>query len=145
MSMDVKSERNLAATTQEMSLVTAERRKGNVAYRIAAEFDVLVFDKRAKKVFLVECKQTAGDTFYVDKYDIARGLDMCKKLEPIIGKQVHYRIDMYFPQATSNKRKYIEVSPEDRGFTICCTKGDKNITTKRVQRGKLKKAKLSKV
>jgi len=131
---EAKIERNLKAIRQEQELVKKERAKGNLAWRIAREYDVQVIKKNGT-ILLVDCKYSDNGEFWVDYKDIIKGLDLAVQMRKMLGISVNFLIDMWFSTRQKNNRRYIDISEEDRGWSIKCSKTPQKIMTQRVRRG----------
>ena len=100
---------NEISRRQEEELVVLERRRGNLAWRIAREFDVWVTTK-------------SGEIWLVDMLGL--------------GVPIKDKFDMWFPRTRQlNNRRYIHISESDLGWSIKCIKTPKKIITSRVKRG----------
>jgi hypothetical protein len=131
---EARQERNERATRQEQDLVRMERAKGHLAWRIAREYDVQVI-KKDGTILLVDSKFSDNGIFWVDSKDIIKGLDIAAKMRMMLKVPVNFCIDMWFPRTRQlNNRRYIDVSEEDRGWSIKAWKTSKKIMTERVKR-----------
>jgi hypothetical protein len=131
-----KAYANRLAMRQEENRVKAERAKGNLSWRIAREFDVLVITK-AGKTLLVDCKRSDNCEFIIDGGDIIKLLDLVVDWnikQP--AAEVEARFEMWFSRTRQkNNKRDIEVTEDDRGWSIKCTKTRLKIMTQRVRKG----------
>lgn len=126
---------NQLSTRQEEGLVAKERKRGNLAWRISREYDVLVFSK-AGEVWLVDCKFSGNHEFTIDAGDIEKIEKIAGTMRQWLGITIKVRFDMWFPRTRQkNNRRYIDIDYTDWGWSIKCTKTPKKITTQRVKRG----------
>ncbi len=131
-----KAERNERAVRQEQQLVRRENARGNLAYRIARDIDVQIINKSGE-IILVDCKSSDNGVFYIDSKDIIKGLDIAKRYVSMLchGIIVKFKVDMWFAGTKQrNNRRYIDITEEDRGWSIKCWKTPKKIMTERVKR-----------
>jgi len=146
---ELKVERLEESNRQEQDNTFTERESGNFSWKISREIDVLTFGKGGA-IYLTDCKFTDGDTFYISKSDVDKGLDtaipikkcIAKMLGELIGKPVAWelipvvvRIDMHFRRFKIHNRKYITIPPEARGCSFKITRG-KRIATTIIRKGK---------
>jgi len=130
-----KAERVDNSIRQEQDEVAEQRRRGNLAWRIAREIDTLSFDKDGI-IFITDCKFSDNDIFYIDSNDIAKGLDTAISIQNCVdryGVPVQFRVDMHFRRHRSRNRKYIVITEADRGYSIKVTRA-KRISTQRVSK-----------
>jgi len=131
---DRKAWINKQAQRHEESRVCLERKRRNLAWRIAREFDVLCV--RHGEMWLIDCKRSDNHEFIIDAYDINKLLNLANEWTNRLGIPVQARFDMWFSRTRqANNRRDIIVTEEDRGWSIKCTKTPKKITTKRVKKG----------
>lgn len=135
-----KAERNVESVRQEQAEVAAQRKKHNLAWRIAREIDTICFDKHTGILWVTDCKSTENgeDVFYVDYKDINKGLDVVLAIQETLGRYnvpVRFRVDMFFKRHRSNNHKYIPITEFDRGYSIKITRHATKITTARVTKG----------
>ena len=132
-----KAYANKLAMIQEEKRVAFEKKRGNLAWRIAREYDVLVVTKSGE-IWLIDCKRSDNGIFIIENGDIAKLLNVAndwRKHQP--NATVVCRFEMWFSRTRqANNKRDILVGEEDRGWSIQCTKTPKKITTKRVARGK---------
>ncbi len=131
-----KAERNARADRQEEEEVARLRKKGYVAFRLDREVDS--FSAKDGRIWYCDCKFSDADVFYITDYDIAKGLDEAEKLASALNHlvPVGFRVEMHFPRTRQlNNRRYIEITEQDRGWTIKVTKTHRKITTIRVKKG----------
>ena len=125
---------NKQAQRHEENRVCQERKRKNLSWRIAREFDVLVV--RQGELWLVDCKRSDNHEFTIDATDIIKILNLANEWSARLGIVVQTRFDMWFSRTRqANNRRDIVVTEEDRGWSIKCTKTPKKIMTKRVTRG----------
>ncbi len=125
---------NKQAQRHEEMRVCEERKRKNLAWRIAREFDVLVI--RQGEAWLVDCKKSDNHEFIIEAYDINKLLGLTNEWTKRLGIPVCARFDMWFSRTRqANNRRDIVVTEEDRGWSIKCTKTPKKIMTQRVRRG----------
>ena len=125
---------NKLSMRQEEECVKQEKAHGNLAYRIAKEFDVIVFPKCGGEVWLIDCKFSNNHEFNIDGSDIIKIFDVASKMKDRLpGIIIKCKFDMWFPRTRQkNNRRYIDVNWDDVGWSIRCTKTPVKITTQRV-------------
>ena len=132
---------NQQATRQEEDRVWRERKRHNLAWRIAREFDVLVIT-RSGETWLIDCKRSDNGGFIIDTSDIEKLLDIAvdwRNRQP--NTVVVCRFDMWFSRTRqANNRRDIIVTEADRGWSVRCEKTPKKIMTQRVKRGSQEEA-----
>jgi hypothetical protein len=132
-----KAYANKMAMVQEEELVRQEKDKGHLAWRVAKEYDVLVIV--TGEMWLVDCKRASRDElecFIIDNYDVVKILDVAKNIGNSLGITVRCKFDMWFAKTrTPNNRRYIDISEDDRQWSIRCWKTANGISTKRVVKG----------
>jgi Holliday junction resolvase len=129
---EAKAERCLRADRQEQACVVNEKAKGNLAYRIDKEFDVLILEKSGKH-WLVDCKFTDDIEFWIEKSDVNKLLNEARKFQKH-GVDTAAKIDMHFPRWKSRNHRYIVITEADRDWSIRVTKSAEGMTVNRVRR-----------
>jgi hypothetical protein len=126
-----KAQRNEDSTRQEQEEVKRQRDKKNVSYRIAREIDTLTVERGTGIIWLCDCKSTDGDMFYIENYDVQKGLDEVLKWREALGRPdvpVRFRVEIFFKGHRSNNKRYIPITEMDRGYTLKVTRGKGRIT-----------------
>jgi hypothetical protein len=134
---DAKAIRNEDSTRQEQNEVKRQRDMGNVSYRIAREIDTLTGDVSTGTLWLCDNKGTDADVFYIDSSDVNKALDERLKWYDVLGRYnvpIKVRFEIHFKRHRSNNLKYINVTEQDRGWSIKVTRGNGRISTSRVTR-----------
>jgi len=131
-----KAYANRLAMRQEENRVAEERKHGNLSWRIAREYDVLVITKSGE-TWLIDCKRSNNGEFICEGYDINKILDIAsnwRKKQP--GIVIKTFFEVWFSRTRqANNRRDVEVTDSDRGWSVRCTKTPKKIMTQRVKRG----------
>jgi Holliday junction resolvase len=121
---------------QEEDLVKHEQARGNLAWRVSKEYDVLVVPKCGGEMWLVDCKFGTNHEFTIDNADIVKVSSVADEMRKRLGIAIKVRFDMWFPRTRQkNNRRYIDIHWDDLGWSIKCTKTPKKIMTQRVKRG----------
>ncbi len=135
---EAKAIRNEDSVRQEQDEVKAQKKLGNVSYRIAREIDTLTGDKSTGIMWLCDCKGTDSDIFYIDSSDVAKALDERLKWYEVLGRYnvpIKVRFEIHFKRHRSNNKKYINITEQDRGWSIKVNRGNGRISTSRVTKG----------
>uniref|UniRef100_A0A6M3JN66 Uncharacterized protein n=1 Tax=viral metagenome TaxID=1070528 RepID=A0A6M3JN66_9ZZZZ len=135
---EAKAIRNEDSVRQEQAEVKAQKDCGNVAYRIAREIDTICGDKSTGILWLCDCKGTDSDVFYLDSSDIAKALDERQKWNDVLGRYgvpIKVRFEIHFKRHRSHNKKYVNITEQDRGYSLKVARGNGRISTSTVGKG----------